>query len=119
MKDRGRGGGRRGGGGGGGGGRGGELLAHVQRYDRLNHILSLLQDAREGGGEGGGGGGKISEGELGGHIRVALEEAVRLRADTEALQHRTLLKVRCGWCNGHIICTYTQLEVVWMLREVC
>lgn len=66
------------------------LLAPIQRYDRLNHVLSLLQQAQAGGQETGGGGGEqVKLSELREQIRCALDEAVRLRADTELLQQTT------------------------------
>ena len=64
----------------------GRLLAPIQRYDRLNQVLGLLQRVqgteREGKGEEG-----VRLADLRQHIRSALDEAVRLRADTESLQH--------------------------------
>ena len=67
------------------------MLHQAKRYDKLNQVLALLEQARgskEVGGEreGEGTGGKISE--LKDHIKTALDEAIRLRADTEALQTR-------------------------------
>ena len=68
----------------------GRLLGPIQRYDRLNHVLSLLQQAQaRGGGEAGGGGEQVKLSELREQIRCALDEAVRLRADTELLQQTT------------------------------
>ena len=55
-------------------------------------MLSLLQRAQ------GEGGGEVRLGDLRQHIKTALDEAVRLRADTEALQHEAMLKVICH-CN--------------------
>ena len=74
------------------------LLGHIQRYDRLNHVLSLLQHARGGEsreGERGdeGEGGRLIE--LREHIRTALDEAVRLRADTDTLQRSTKVQASC------------------------
>ena len=65
------------------------LLGHIRRYDRLNHILSLLQQVQEGEREGEGEGERVRVTELREHIRSALDEAVRLRADTNSLHHRT------------------------------
>ena len=80
----------------------GRLLGPIQRYDRLNHVLSLLQQAQAGGGretgggrevgggvETGGSGEQIKLSELREQIQCALDEAVRLRADTELLQQTT------------------------------
>lgn len=68
-------------------GRGAGLRSHIQRYDRLNHVLSLLHRTQ------GEEGGEVRLPDLREHIKTALDEAVRLRADTEALQHNTMLKV--------------------------
>ena len=63
-----------------------QLLHQAQRYTKLSEVLSLLQQAREvqrlteGEGEG------VRASELKQHIKTALDEAIRLRADTEALQ---------------------------------
>ena len=63
-----------------------QLLRQAQRYTKLSEVLSLLQQAREvqrlteGEGEG------VRASELKQHIKTALDEAIRLRADTEALQ---------------------------------
>ena len=70
------------------------LYQQAQRYDKLNHVLALLEQAKDSKnveGEGSKPGTppvKITE--LKTHIKTALDEAVRLRADTEALQHRVL-----------------------------
>ena len=84
------------------------LLGHIRRYDRLNHILSLLQHVQGGereGGEGEGGGEERGErvklSELREQIRTTLDEAVRLRADTESLQHSTEVPV-----HDIVLCTY-------------
>ena len=66
-----------------------ELSQHVQRYDRLNQVLGLLQQARDQEDSGGGEGGGVPTG-LQGQIKAALEEAVRLRAETEALRRGNL-----------------------------
>ena len=63
-----------------------QLLHQAQRYTKLSEVLSLLQQAREAQ--------RLTEGEEEGvrasklkqHIKTALDEAIRLRADTEALQ---------------------------------
>ena len=59
----------------------GRLLGPIQRYDRLNRVLGLLQQVREGEGQG------VELRDLRQHIKSALDEAVRLRADTESLEH--------------------------------
>ena len=65
------------------------MLNNIQRYDKLNQILSLLQQARDGGS-------KEQEviklSQLKEQIMGALDEAVRLRAETEALQHKVRLR---------------------------
>ena len=61
------------------------LLGPIQRYDRLNTVLALLQKVKGGEGDQGEEGPRLSD--LQQHIQTALDEAVRLRADTEALQH--------------------------------
>ena len=66
------------------------LLGPIQRYDRLNRVLALLQRVQ-------GAEPKEEEEEEEGvkltdlrqHIQSALDEAVRLRADTESLQQAT------------------------------
>ena len=65
----------------------GRLLGPIQRYDRLNRVLSLLQQVQESerGGEG------VQLNSLREHIQTALDEAVRLRADTGSL-HTTLTR---------------------------
>ena len=83
----------------------GHLHQQAQRYDKLNQVLALLQQAKdrrnlEGeGSEPGTPPVKMSE--LKAHIKTALDEAVRLRADTEALQHRMLN----GVSYNTIMCT--------------
>ena len=65
------------------GGEGGvdrRLLGPIQRYDRLNHVLSLLQQVQ------GAEEGEVRLSSLRDHIQSALDEAVRLRADTDSLQ---------------------------------
>ena len=63
-----------------------QLLHQAQRYTKLSEVLSLLQQAREAQRlterEGDG----VRASELKQHIKTALDEAIRLRADTEALQ---------------------------------
>lgn len=59
----------------------------MRRYNKLSEVLSLLQGAREAqrlqtNGE------RMRMSELKQHIKTALDEAVRLRADTEALQNQ-------------------------------
>ncbi len=56
------------------------LLNTVQRYDKLNHILSLLHAAKDEGNKE-----KVKLSRLKEHIMGALDEAVRLRADTQTL----------------------------------
>ena len=98
------------------------LLGHIQRYDRLNHVLSLLQRARGGEsreGERGdeGEGGRLIE--LREHIRTALDEAVRLRADTDTLQRSTKVQASCClrpytvWACLviYILCTMSSLNL--------
>ena len=84
------------------------LYQQAQRYDKLNQVLALLQQAQESKTEEreGGSGGESEPGtplkisELKSHIKSALDEAVRLRADTEALQHRIINKVSlCFVCD--------------------
>lgn len=58
------------------------LLNTVQRYDKLNQILSLLHAARD---EGNKEKEEVKLNQLKEHILGALNEAVRLRADTQAL----------------------------------
>ena len=58
------------------------MWQHAQRYDKLNEVLSLLQQARESRDRG-------QVGDLKQQIQTALDEAIRLRADTEALQSTT------------------------------
>ncbi len=58
------------------------LLNTVQRYDKLNQILSLLHAARD---EGNKEKEEVKLSQLKEHILGALNEAVRLRADTQAL----------------------------------
>lgn len=78
----------------------GSLFQQAQRYDKLNQVLALLQQAKDGrnlereGSEPGTPPVKMSE--LKAHIKTALDEAVRLRADTEALQHRMFNGVSCN-----------------------
>ena len=67
------------------------LLGPIQRYDRLNTVLALLQRVQ---------GGETEEEEeelrltdLRQHIQSALDEAVRLRADTESLQHSAKVRM--------------------------
>ena len=75
------------------------LYQQAQRYDKLNQVLILLQQAKDGQtrdsseerSEPPGTPVKISE--LKSHIKTALDEAVRLRADTEALQQRIITTV--------------------------
>ena len=74
------------------------LYQQAQRYDKLNQVLTLLQQAKGSKTEAEDGENsepstpvKISE--LKSHIKTALDEAVRLRADTEALQHRVITTV--------------------------
>ena len=74
------------------------LYQQAQRYDKLNKVLALLQQAKDVKSLGEEGGSPHSEpgtppvkiSELKVHIKTALDEAVRLRADTEALQHRVI-----------------------------
>ena len=72
-----------------------ELVRNVDRYQRLNEVLAMLQEAKEtqlllrdqGGGateQRGGATGRLSD--LKTHIQQALEEAIRLRADNESLE---------------------------------
>lgn len=63
------------------------LLGPIQRYDRLNHVLSLLQKVQ--GTEREEGTDKLRVSDLKEHIQSALDEAVRLRADTDSLQRIT------------------------------
>lgn len=63
------------------------MVQNVRRYNKLSEVLSLLQGAREAqrlqtNGE------RMRMSELKQHIKTALDEAVRLRADTEALQNQ-------------------------------
>lgn len=81
----------------------GHLHQQAQRYDKLNQVLVLLQQAKENNSLSGDGSVKnihsepgtppVKISELKAHIKTALDEAVRLRADTEALQHRVINKV--------------------------
>ena len=61
------------------------VLNNIQRYDKLNQILSLLQQARD---EGSKEQEAVKLSRLRDQIMGALDEAVRLRAETEALQHK-------------------------------
>lgn len=75
-----------------------QLLHQAQRYTKLSEVLSLLQQAREAqeltGGEREG----ARASELKQHIKTALDEAIRLRADTETLQSRVQTSVvRSNW----------------------
>ena len=83
------------------------MVLNVARYQRLNQVLGMLQEAREAQlmlrSSGGGAGGRASSQEGGAgerladlkeHIKQALEEAVRLRADNESLRTRAGTKVR-------------------------
>ena len=83
----------------------GHLFQQAQRYDKLNQVLALLQQAKDGRtleGEGSEPGmSPVKMSELKAHIKTALDEAVRLRADTEALQHRMFNGVSCS--NNNII----------------
>ncbi len=69
------------------------LLNNIQRYDKLNQILSLLHVAKDGGC-------KEQEGEqlsrLKEQIMGALDEAVRLRAETQALTDKVTLLLHVG-----------------------
>ena len=77
-----------------------QLLRQAQRYTKLSEVLSLLQQAREaqklteGEGEG------VRASELKQHIKTALDEAIRLRADTEALQS----SMHPGRVSRHLCC---------------
>ncbi len=72
------------------------LYQQAKRYDKLNQVLTLLQQAKDGktlvrgeeSREPPGTPVKISE--LKTHIKTALDEAVRLRADSDALQQRVI-----------------------------
>ena len=82
------------------------LYQQAQRYDKLNQVLTLLQQAKDGktlDSEGSEPGTPVKISELKAHIKTALDEAVRLRADTEALQQRVITTVAVSLpCN--IIC---------------
>ena len=75
------------------------LYQQAQRYDKLNQVLALLQHAQGSKTQEEGEGGHSEPGtpvrisELKAHIKTALDEAVRLRADTEALQQRVIVGV--------------------------
>ena len=72
------------------------LYQQAQRYDKLNQVLTLLQQAKDGktlDSEGSEPGTPVKISELKAHIKTALDEAVRLRADTEALQQRVITTV--------------------------
>ena len=78
------------------------LYQQAQRYDKLNQVLVLLQQAKDSSSvvrDSGSSGGQSQPGtplkisELKSHIKTALDEAVRLRADTEALQHKMINEV--------------------------
>ena len=78
-----------------------EVLHQVQRYDRLNEVLTLLQRAKElGKTDDSEPGVKLSD--LKQHIQTALDEAVRLRTDTEALHNRMAVScdIRVNGCVG-------------------
>ena len=65
------------------------LLNQVERFERLMKVLSLLKEAKrmdelEESREGAGTGGGIND--LKDHIKLALDEAVRLRIETKAMQ---------------------------------
>ena len=84
------------------------MLHQAKRYDKLNQVLALLEQAR-GDQEAGGEGGRISE--LKDHIKTALDEAIRLRADTDALQ------TRAGVSHGspHSKKKLVDLTEIWLL----
>ena len=75
------------------------LYQQAQRYDKLNQVLTLLQQAKDGKGQDSSEerseplGTPVKISELKSHIKTALDEAVRLRADTEALQQRIITTV--------------------------
>ena len=75
------------------------LYQQAQRYDKLNQVLALLQHAQgsktqeEEEGDHSEPGTPVRISELKAHIKTALDEAVRLRADTEALQQRVIVGV--------------------------
>ena len=75
------------------------LLGPIQRYDRLNTVLALLKRVQGGEMEGEEEGLRLTD--LRQHIQSALDEAVRLRADTESLQHSA--KVRVYICGDMIV----------------
>lgn len=70
----------------------GRLLGPIQRYDRLNHVLSLLQRVQESESDGGREGEGVKLSSLQEHIQTALDEAVRLRADTDSLHTKVTRK---------------------------
>ena len=84
------------------------LYQQAQRYDKLNQVLTLLQQAKNGktqNSEGSEPGTPVKISELKTHIKTALDEAVRLRADTEALQQRviTTVSLPCACtCSIHV-----------------
>lgn len=59
------------------------LLHHVERYKKLQELMGFLQEAKQATKEGREG--IHSTDELRQEIKLALEEAVRLRAETESL----------------------------------
>ena len=75
------------------------LYQQAPRYDKLNQVLALLQQAKDGESRDGSEerseppGTPVKISELKSHIKTALDEAVRLRADTEALQQRIITTV--------------------------
>ncbi len=68
------------------------VLNNIQRYDKLNQILSLLHVVKDEGCKG-------QEGEQLSHLKEqimgALDEAVRLRADTQALTDKVNTGTLC------------------------
>ena len=69
------------------------LYQQAQRYDKLNQVLALLQQVKGGqmDNEQSSPGTPVKMSEFKTHIKTALDEAVRLRADTEALQQRVVM----------------------------
>ena len=62
------------------------LLNQAERYKKLKEVSALLQEAREA--QASDRAGDYTSEELKDQIRTALEEAVRLRAETESLYNK-------------------------------
>ena len=88
-------------------------MQQIQRYDKLNQVLSMLQRAREGQQREEEGEVKLSD--LKQHIKTALDEAIRLRADTEVLKNRAKVSYRLIFVcvdhleRCHLLCAHSLL----------